>query len=187
MYGEANFGMLQSYQCDWSQYSSELEGYMIISNIEQARVACLVAPENYGIGAVQWSAVDRKKILYKNYELYQLEDGSLPEEQLIEAELETMYDEFNGGYSEIYEKCQEHALSTDKISDNIYFSTCIIFKEYEIPGSSKDVDKKNGYILAEGVEIRAQNAESFSEVPSIIKRIIAAKVAYEVFWNDIER
>lgn len=40
-----------------------------------------------------------------------------------------------------------------------------------------------GYILATGVESRVESAESVDDVPSIIKRIIAAKVAYEVFME----
>lgn len=180
MYGEASCGMLQSYQCDWSKYSSSLKGYMIISNIEQARIACLMAPDGYGIGAIQWSTKDRKKLLYRNYQLSQLEDGSLPTNQLIEAELNTIYDELNGDFSDVYEAYLRDQ-NIDEAGDSIFLSTCIIFRDYEIPASYKDVDKQNGYILATGVEDKAKKAQSIDKVPSIIQRIIAAKVAYEVF------
>lgn len=183
VYGEAAFGMLQSYNCDWSKYSSSLKGYMIITNIEQARIACLVAPGNYGIGAVQWSNKDRKNLLYQNYQLSQSKDGSLSTDQLIEAEIKTIYDEFNGSYSKICETYQDKVQNIDEIGDSIVFSTCIVFRDYEIPASYKDVDKANDYALAAGVDKRAEKAQNIKDVPSIIKRIIAAKVAYEEFME----
>lgn len=181
VYEEGEFGMLQEYGCEWAQFNDEnntYEGYMVISNMEQARVACLVAPDGYGIGAVQWSSPGRKKTLYSNY-VKQSKDGTLSMEQLIKAELQTLSDEFAEGYyhkvcTVIYDN-----YVTGTTSDDITLATCIIFKNYEAPSTREKVDSQNKYTLADGVMDSAENAQTFNELPSIIKRILAAKAAYE--------
>ena len=182
MYYEGSCGLLQG--VDWSPYSNICKKYMVISNIEQARDACIIAPGGYAIGMVQWSTVDRKKILYNNYVLNKSEDGSLTQEQLMRAEINTIYEELKGNYSKVYDTYQLMTNKSDSANDNIYFSACIFFRDYEIPQSYGDVVKSDNYALAEGVEDRARNAEKWENVPSIIQRIIAAKVAYEKFMGE---
>lgn len=178
MYVEGVFGQLQG-GMEWHKYSQELKGYMIISTLSQAKIACFKAPSGFGIGAIQWSFPSRKIFLYQHYEK-QAVDGRLSPEQLKEAELQTLYDELNDSY------CYERVIipyndkkDTNTISDNLTLATCIILYEYEVSGSWDDVDNENGYEIRESVKVEAKNVETYKNLPSIYRRVLAAKAAYE--------
>ncbi|MGN0279786.1 MAG: phage tail tip lysozyme [Lachnospiraceae bacterium] len=58
MFGEGQCGQLQ--YADWNQpwnVNNLCQSGKVISNIEQARVACLLSTKDYGIGMVQWSII----------------------------------------------------------------------------------------------------------------------------------
>lgn len=186
MYGEANCGQLQ-YK-DWSIYKDS-KGNPIggtkggtITNIEQARVACLEAPGDYGVGMMQWSHMERKKALYKNYEAVQSEDGTLLEEQMIRAECKTIYEELEGTHAYVCESYQRLRQETDSAGSNITLSTCVLFKQYETPSTHRYVDSDK-FAIVEGVWDKAKNADQIGQVPSICQRDVAAKAAYEEFMG----
>ena len=185
MYGEGAAGMLQG-DLPWSRYGLNLPKYGIISNIEQAEIAC-ATPDGWGLGMLQWSNVIRKEILFSNYDEFKSDDGTLTQEQLILAECKTILDELNLGEKEqnkfddckrIYPEYLQSVENIDKIGDKITFAVCTIFRKYEIPATSKDVDFES-LTVREEVWDKALSAESFDDVPSICKRIIGAKIAYE--------
>lgn len=140
MFAEGQCGLLQGID-GWEQFGN-LTKLAAISNIEQANAACLKAPNGYGIGMMQWSFPTRKATLFQCYQKYQSDDGTLSKEQLIKAEIDMMFvelaDEKNqcGKIIPIYDK---HA-QKDNTSDNITFSTCLLFREYEAPETRWDVD-----------------------------------------------
>ncbi|MDE7478819.1 MAG: DUF4280 domain-containing protein [Lachnospiraceae bacterium] len=186
MYAEANCGQLE--WKDWRAYTDsngnpiggEFGGF--ISNIDQARVACLNSPSNYGVGMIQWSDMGRKALLLQNYELVKSVDGSLSESQLIIAECKTIKEELEGGYTNVCDTYQEIVQEIDSISDRIILSTCVFFRIYEIPASFRDVDSDK-FCIVEGVWDKAKNANNIDKVPSICQRDVAAKVAYEEFMR----
>lgn len=193
LFAEGAAGMLQS-GLNWKSYGLDIEGYDIISKIDQARIAC-GTPSGWGVGMIQWSYPDRKKILLSNYESYKSEDGTLSLEQLVGAECETILDELYIGKEKeeiltdckyIYPLYEELKKNNNKTCKKLIFSTCFLFGEYIRPGSTSNVDKENNYELADGVWGKAQKAEEFDDVPSIYKRIIAAKIAYEHFTEETE-
>lgn len=164
------------------------KGGEVISNIDQARIACKVAPKNYGIGMIQWSAMDRKQELFNCYDYYKSVDGSLSPEQLMEAEIEYMFTELaNTGnihnYKDIIPECQDYFNDHDSAGDNITGATCILFRDYIVPETYEDVDGSD-YTVAEKRWEKARNATSGDAVPSICQRIIASKIAYEEFADE---
>lgn len=193
MFGEGSCGILQCHLegMDWNTYIKDghlYKGGEIISNIEQARAACKNAPENYGIGMIQWSAMNRKQELFNCYDYYKSTDGSLSPEQLMEAEIEYMFTELaNTGnihnYKDIIQECQDYFNDHDSTGDNITGATCILFRDYIVPGTYKDVDGSD-YTVAEKRWEEARNATSGDAVPSICQRIIASKIAYEEFADE---
>lgn len=195
VFAEGAVGMLQS-GLNWeSSYKLDIKGYDIISKIDQARIAC-GTPSGWGVGMIQWSHPSRKKILLSNYESYKSEDGKLSLEQLVAAECETIKDELclgkeeksnNGGYKKVYNSTYTKLIKGKKnAGDKIEVSTCLLFRDYIKPGTYEEVDKDNDYKVADGVWDEAQKAEEFDDVPSIYKRIIAAKIAYEHFREEAE-
>lgn len=127
----------------------------------------------------EWHAYYRQKIMASGWF-----SGALSKEQLIQAEIDTMFTELTSNdsdFSEILPTYEKYYQENNNLSDDITFSACLLFRDYEIPGTYKDVNKKDNYAVADGVWDKAQNAESDSDIPSICKRIIAAKVAYEEF------
>ena len=103
--------------------------------------------------------------------------GALSKEQLIQAEIDTMFTELTSNdsdFSEILPTYEKYYQENNNLSDDITFSACLLFRDYEIPETYKDVNKKDNYAVADGVWDKAQNAESDSDIPSICKRIIAA-------------
>lgn len=175
MYKEGEFGKLEG--GEWP--SQELKGNMIITTLAQAKIACIDTGSGYGIGAIQWSTPDRKLILYNNYEKLAV-DGMLSAEQLREAELQTIFDEFNGRFkNSVINTYNEY--SADTTGDYITYATKIIFRNYEIPNTYTQVDKENGYIIPDSVTNRAGDADKFDNLPAIYQRILAVKAAYEAF------
>lgn len=188
MFGEGGCGLLQ-YGLNWEQYGkgdTTFTSGKVISNLEQARIACTVAPDKYGIGMVQWSSPDRKKELFNSYQ-NQSKDGMLSQEQLMNAEIEYMFIELADlgsihYYKNIVPEYNAYSNACENVGDNITYATCILFRKYEIPGEYKDVNNDD-YTVAEGKWDEARNAASGDDVPSICQRIIASKIAYEEFMN----
>lgn len=193
VFAEGAVGMLQS-KLNWKSYGLDMEGYDIISKIEQARIAC-DTPDKWGVGMIQWSFKSRKKILLSNYESYKLEDGELLLDQLVAAECETILDELYIGKEKkdiptdckyIYPLYVDLEENVNKVSNKINFSTCFLFREYIRPETILDVNKENNYTVVDGVWDKALKAEEFENVPSICKRIIAAKLVYKYFTEETE-
>lgn len=186
MYGEGSCGKLQG-KDGWEEFKDDYDNAickkgMIITNIEQAKVACLVATETYGVGMVQWSALDRKKDLYMFYQKNQSDDGTLSTEQLLKAEIEMIYYEldYGGRFGKIYPTCEEHFQSSNDADSNITYAAAIIYRIYEAPSGRKVVDNTS-YKISEDVWKEAENANKGDDLHSICQRVITAKVAYEYF------
>lgn len=191
VFAEGAVGMLQG-GWDWKSLGLDIERNNIISKIDQARIAC-GSPDKWGVGMIQWSFESRKKILLSNYEIFQSEDGTLTLEQLVSAECETILDELYLGKEKkgistdckyIYPLYVELEENDNKAGDKINFSTCFLFKEYIRPSTTSQVNKNNNYTVADGVLDKALKAKEFDDVPSIYKRIIAAKLIYEHFTGE---
>lgn len=194
IYAEGAAGMLQD-GLDWKRLGLDIGRMGIISDITQAEIAC-GSPDEWGIGMIQWSIVDRKKILLSNYESYKSEDGTLSLGQLVAAECETIKDELclgkeeksdNSAYKKIYNSTYTKLIESKKnAGDKIKVSTCLLFRDYIIPGTYEEVDRSNDYKEADGVWDKALKAKKLSDVPSICKRTIAAKLAYIYFTEETE-
>lgn len=156
-----------------------------ITNVNQARVACLNAPSGYGIGMIQWSFSSRKKNLFECYQEH-AENGILTSEQLMAAEIEYMYVEL-ADIGEVHDfkhiiPMSENYASTNNINDSVTYATSILFRDYLRPESFTDVTESE-YTVVEEKWKEAQEAKQEKEIPSIIRRIIASKVAYEEFMR----
>lgn len=185
LYGEGAAGMLEG-KWNWKSRGLNIEKYGSISNIQEARIAC-ASPDKWGVGMIQWSNPVRKEGLLKNHEYFAMDDGTLTMERLMAAECKTISDELwpneqdkNAftGCKDIYPEYLQFIKGSNGIGSEVEFATCLLLKKYEISGESGDVDFKS-LMVKDGIWEEALNAQSFSQVPSICKRIIAAKIAYE--------
>lgn len=82
------------------------------------------------------------------------------------------------GQYNTYEDCRN-----DSWGENISLATNVFFRDYEYSSEFKDVDEFT-YDITEEARKEAMNAEHESEVPSIYRRNIAAKIAYEHFVGE---
>lgn len=189
MYGEGQCGLLQNMN-GWGNFLDENGNAVCvkntcITNVNQARVACLNAPSGYGIGMIQWSFSSRKKNLFECYQEH-AENGILTSEQLMAAEIEYMYVEL-ADIGEVHDfkhiiPMSENYASTNNINDSVTYATSILFRDYLRPESFTDVTESE-YTVVEEKWKEAQEAKQEKEIPSIIRRIIASKVAYEEFMR----
>lgn len=76
----------------------------------------------------------------------------------------------------------ENYASTNNINDSVTYATSILFRDYLRPESFTDVTESE-YTVVEEKWKEAQEAKQEKEIPSIIRRIIASKVAYEEFMR----
>ncbi len=189
MYGEANVGQLQ--MKDWSGITDEdgiavCKSGEIISNIHQAEVACLKAGEDFGVGMMQWSQKGRKEHLFDNYKIYQSGNGTLSVAKMIEAECKTVKEELEGDFKvDVCDRYQDLVQEKNYEGDTISLATCVLFRHYEIPEGYKNVDFATCEII-DGIWERAEEKDNFNDIPSICKRVIAAKIAYEEFMGTGE-
>lgn len=183
MFAEGNCGLLQ-YSDEWKLWFSTYEPGMTITDMKMAETAC--HNTSLGVGMMQWSDSGRKDRLFKNYLVCQAEDGTLSLEQLIDAEIRTIQDElkYNKTYKEVPAIYRREVEGKETVGECIRLSACVIYKEYESPKGHENVDAQNGYELVEGVEEEAQNASSYGKIPSVIKRILAAKISYAFFMEE---
>lgn len=195
MYEEASCGTLQ-YPLggmNWNLYIKDgnvYKGGEIVSNIAQIQAACKEAPGDYGIGMLQWSDMGRKASLLECYKKNQSADGTLTPEQLIKAEIEYIHielpkEEDKPSYMGTMNIYRGYLKEPHKTVDHIEYATCLLFRRYEAPGTYKDVDATDYTVIDEVRDKARKSAELGSEakIPSIIKRIIASKIAYEEFIN----
>lgn len=186
MYGEGSCGKLQK-KPGWDSFTDKdnivkLKSDMIITDIDEAEVACTVATGSYGVGMVQWSDMGRKNNLYMFYQQNQSDDGTLSTEQLLKAEIEMINYElkYENTYKDIYPNYEEYAQNSNDADSSITYATAIIFREYERP-KERDVVHSGDYAVSESVWNEARNANKGQELHSICQRIITSKVAYEYF------
>lgn len=176
MYGEGSCGLLQ----DTEGWQGGIEGGTIIKNLDDAYAACIVTGSDFGVGMLQWSYYSRKEQLYNNYTLMS-EDAILTSNEIIKAEIKTIQDELEGGYSSVYGTYKDH--QNDCEGENISLATNVFFRDYEYSSEFRDVDEFT-YNITEEAQKKAMNAQSEKEVPSIYRRNIAAKIAYEHFVGE---
>lgn len=195
MYGEASCGILQYplNGMNWNLYIKDgnvYKGGEIVSNIAQIRAACEDAPDDYGIGMLQWSDKGRKAELLKCYKENQSADGTLTSEQLMKSEIEYIrielpIEEDKSSYMNVMGIYRDYLEEPHKTVDHIEYATCLLFRRYEAPGTFADVDATDFTVKEEVLEKARKAAETGTEqdIPPIIQRIIASKVAYEEFLN----
>lgn len=83
---------------------------------------------------------------------------------------------------------QDYELITDNsedLGDAITLSTSQLFRDYLRPETFTDVNKQD-YSVKSEVWQQAMNAKEYKEIPSICRRIIAAKSFYEEFGENNE-
>lgn len=195
MYGEASCEILQYplNGMNWNLYIKDgnvYKGGEIVSNIAQIRAACEDAPDDYGIGMLQWSDKGRKANLLKCYKENQSADGTLTSEQLMKSEIEYIrielpIEEDKSSYMNVMGIYRDYLEEPHKTVDHIEYATCLLFRRYEAPGTFADVDATDFTVKEEVLEKARKAAETGTEqdIPPIIQRIIASKVAYEEFLN----
>ena len=183
MYGEGVYGMLE----DKKGWKGGLIGGNAINNSSEAYLACIDTKSDFGVGMLQWSYFSRKELLFENYELFKSEDGALTADQLIEAELKTIKDEFDRANDKYYLTYQSMVAVAEEKGDCLGYATNIIFRDYELPGEIDHVIE-GIYEISDEAWKEAEEAVRESDsnkVPSIYRRNIGAKMAYEYYMGEL--